>query len=81
MLLCFSLFVYKHTCTSSIKGVKKYVAENNTHGETYVCINSGANTSFDRLEHIAERALLGEKREVVILIIDCVVVVVVVVDG
>mmetsp|Transcript_14963 Transcript_14963/g.25698 ORF Transcript_14963/g.25698 Transcript_14963/m.25698 type:complete len:347 (-) Transcript_14963:1183-2223(-) len=32
----------------SLAGVKKYVREHQTSGETYVCINSGANTSFDR---------------------------------
>jgi threonine dehydratase len=52
----------------SLAGLKKYVQQNNTEGETLICINSGANTNFDRLQHIAERAELGEKREAILAV-------------
>ncbi len=52
----------------SLAGLKKYVQQNNTKGETLICINSGANTNFDRLQHIAERAELGEKREAILAV-------------
>lgn len=34
-------------------------------GQTYVAINSGANTNFDRLRYVSERAELGERREAI----------------
>jgi len=52
----------------SLAGLKKYVQQNNAEGETLICINSGANTNFDRLQHIAERAELGEKREAILAV-------------
>lgn len=45
-------------------GVKKYIQREGTQGKQFAVINSGANVNFDRLRHIAERADLGEKREV-----------------
>ncbi len=47
----------------SLAGLKKYVQQTGAEGETLLCINSGANTNFDRLQHIAERTELGEQRE------------------
>ena len=44
----------------SLAGLKKYVQQTGAEGETLLCINSGANTNFDRLQHIAERTELGE---------------------
>lgn len=48
----------------AVAGVKKYIAREHTHEQTMVVIDSGANINFDRLRHVAERAELGERREV-----------------
>ena len=48
----------------AVAGVKKYIEKNCITEQEFVVINSGANVNFDRLRHIAERAELGEKREV-----------------
>lgn len=48
----------------AVAGVKKYVAYHNLKNKNLVMINSGANINFDRLRHVAERAELGERREV-----------------
>ncbi|PKC05214.1 threonine dehydratase I [Rhizophagus irregularis] len=50
-------------------GIKKYVAENNIKGHTFIAITSGANMNFDRLSFVAERADLGEQREVLVSVI------------
>ena len=53
----------------AVAGLKKYV---NSHrgergrGRKLVAVISGANVNFDRLRHIAERAEVGERREVVL---------------
>ena len=47
----------------AIAGLKKYVEQNKIQGQTLIAIDSGANTNFDRLRHVAERAELGERRE------------------
>jgi threonine dehydratase len=47
----------------AVAGLKRYVAEQKPHNETFVTVNCGANVNFDRLRHIAERAALGEQRE------------------
>ncbi|WP_455199338.1 threonine ammonia-lyase, biosynthetic [Kaarinaea lacus] len=47
----------------AVAGVKKYVAQYQVHGQTFVAIDSGANINFDRMRHVAERAELGERRE------------------
>lgn len=49
----------------SLAGLKKYVEQNDIQGQTLVCIESGANTNFDRLRYISERTELGEKREAI----------------
>ena len=48
----------------AVAGLKKYIKEQQITGRTFVAINSGANINFDRLRHVAERAELGEHREV-----------------
>jgi len=48
----------------AVAGLKKYIKDNNVTNKTFVAINSGANINFDRLRHVAERAELGEHREV-----------------
>lgn len=52
----------------SLAGLKKYVQQTGAKDETLVCINSGANTNFDRLQHIAERTELGEQREAILAV-------------
>ncbi|GAA3926333.1 threonine ammonia-lyase, biosynthetic [Litoribacillus peritrichatus] len=47
----------------SVAGLKKYVERDNVQGQNLVAVISGANTNFDRLRHVAERAEIGEKRE------------------
>ncbi len=49
----------------SLAGLKKYAEENNIQDKTMICIESGANTNFDRLRYISERTEFGEKREAV----------------
>ncbi|MDO3379491.1 threonine ammonia-lyase, biosynthetic [Geoalkalibacter halelectricus] len=46
-----------------LAGLKKYVRRNKVQGQTLVAINSGANMNFDRLRYVAERTLVGEKKE------------------
>ena len=46
-----------------VAAVKRYVAEKNLHGKTFVTITCGANMNFDRLRFVAERAEFGEQRE------------------
>ncbi len=48
----------------AIAGAKKYVASKELKDESIIAIDSGANINFDRLRHVAERAELGEEREV-----------------
>jgi len=50
----------------AIAGAKKYIAANNIQDQAFVVINCGANVNFDRLRHIAERAAVGEQREMLI---------------
>lgn len=52
----------------AVAGAKKYLAENEIHNETFVVINCGANVNFDRLRHIAERAAVGEQREMLMAV-------------
>nr|WP_240457812.1 threonine ammonia-lyase, biosynthetic [Halomonas socia] len=52
----------------SLAGLKKYVQQTGVEGQTLLCINSGANTNFDRLQHIAERTELGEQREAILAV-------------
>ena len=49
----------------SLAGAKLYAAREGGTG-TLVAISSGANLNFDRLRHIAERAEIGEEREVLL---------------
>ncbi len=49
-------------------GLKKYVAAHELKDQQLISICSGANISFDRLRHVAERAELGEKREALLAV-------------
>lgn len=44
-------------------GVYKYLSENNLTGKNIVAINSGANMSFEKLQFVAERTLVGSGKE------------------
>jgi threonine dehydratase len=50
----------------AVAGAKKYIAENNLRGRSFVTISCGANVNFDRLRHIAERAAVGELTEMIL---------------
>lgn len=52
----------------AVAGMKKYIAENNWEGKHVIPICSGANIGFDRLRHVAERAELGEGREILLAV-------------
>ncbi len=51
-----------------IAGLKKYVAMNPSHDSSrnLIAVTSGANMNFDRLRFVAERATLGEGKEVLL---------------
>ncbi len=48
----------------AVAGAKKYIAREQVTDQHFVVIDSGANINFDRLRHVAERAELGERREI-----------------
>ncbi len=47
-----------------VAGIKKYVDRENIKEKCLITIESGANINFDRLRYVAERAQVGERREV-----------------
>ena len=51
-----------------IAGLKSYVEREGIRDRTLVAVLSGANMNFDRLRFVAERAELGEAREVVLAV-------------
>ena len=52
----------------AVAGIKKFLADTEIRDETFVVINCGANVNFDRLRHIAERAAVGEQREMLLAV-------------
>lgn len=52
----------------AIAGLKKYVEQKKISGKTLVAIDSGANINFDRLRYVAERAQVGEHREILLAV-------------
>ncbi|WVH09028.1 MAG: Threonine dehydratase biosynthetic [Fluviibacter phosphoraccumulans EoVTN8] len=52
----------------TVAGMKTWAAQNNAQGKTLVAVASGANMNFDRLRFVAERAELGEQREVILAV-------------
>lgn len=52
----------------AVAGVKKYIAKHQEKDKEFVVINCGANVNFDRLRHIAERAAIGEKQEMLLAV-------------
>ncbi len=52
----------------AIAGAKAYAAQHKLRDKTLVAVASGANTNFDRLRFVAERAEIGEQREAVLAV-------------
>ncbi|MCA9344613.1 threonine ammonia-lyase, biosynthetic [Candidatus Saccharibacteria bacterium] len=52
----------------SVAGAEKYTKMNNLSNKNMVCILSGANLTFERLQFIAERTLIGSGKEVLFAI-------------
>ncbi|MCI0517216.1 MAG: threonine ammonia-lyase, biosynthetic [Woeseiaceae bacterium] len=52
----------------AVAGAKKYLADRQMKGQSVVAIVCGANVNFDRLRHIAERAAVGEQREMLLAV-------------
>ena len=52
----------------AVAGAKAWVQRHGAKGRTLVAIASGANTNFDRLRFVAERAEVGEHREAVLAV-------------
>ena len=50
----------------SLAGLKIYAARSPVRSGALIAINSGANMNFDRLRHVAERAEIGEAREILL---------------
>jgi threonine dehydratase len=50
----------------AIAGAKAWVERHKARGKTLVAVACGANTNFDRLRFVAERAEVGEHREAVL---------------
>ena len=52
----------------AVAGVKRYIADNKVSDQDLVAICCGANVNFDRLRHIAERAAIGEEKEMLLAV-------------
>jgi threonine dehydratase len=52
----------------SIAGAKAYVEKSGVRGKKLVAVASGANTNFDRLRFVAERAEVGDRRETILAV-------------
>jgi threonine dehydratase len=52
----------------AIAGLKKYVKREQITGQILIAIDSGANMNFDRLRYVAERAQVGEHREILLAV-------------
>ena len=52
----------------AVAGIKRYVEQTGIRDRNLIAINSGANINFDRLRHVAERAEVGEGREVLLAV-------------
>jgi len=50
----------------ALAGLKQYAARHPGGTGALIAINSGANMNFDRLRHVAERAEIGEAREILL---------------
>ncbi len=52
----------------AVAGAKAYVERTGVRGKRLVAVASGANTNFDRLRFVAERAGVGEQREAILAV-------------
>ncbi|MFZ2854008.1 MAG: threonine ammonia-lyase, biosynthetic [Rhodocyclaceae bacterium] len=52
----------------AIAGAKAYAVQHKLKDKTLVAVASGANTNFDRLRFVAERAEIGEQREAILAV-------------
>ena len=52
----------------ALAGLKKYIESHRVTDQTLVAIESGANINFDRLRYVAERAQVGEHREILLAV-------------
>ncbi len=52
----------------AVAGLKKYIAQHRLRDKSMVAVVCGANVNFDRLRHIAERAAIGEQREMLLAV-------------
>ena len=52
----------------AIAGAKSYVERTGIRDQKLVAVASGANTNFDRLRFVAERAEVGERREAILAV-------------
>ena len=52
----------------AVAGAKKYIVDNDIENLNLVTICCGANVNFDRLRHIAERAAIGEEKEMLLAV-------------
>ena len=50
----------------AVAGAKQFIADHGISEQTLVTVNGGANVNFDRLRHIAERAALGDRSEMIV---------------
>jgi len=52
----------------AIAGAKAYVEKSGVRGKKLIAVASGANTNFDRLRFVAERAEVGDRRETILAV-------------
>jgi threonine dehydratase len=52
----------------AIAGAKEYAKQHKLKEKTLVAVASGANTNFDRLRFVSERAEIGEQREAILAV-------------
>ncbi|MDR2219376.1 MAG: threonine ammonia-lyase, biosynthetic [Methylobacillus sp.] len=52
----------------AVAGLKEYAQQHKLRDKTLIAVASGANTNFDRLRFVAERAEIGEQREAVLAV-------------
>ncbi|KAJ2521115.1 threonine deaminase [Coemansia sp. RSA 1939] len=53
----------------AVAGLKRYARDRALSGKSLVALTSGANMNFDRLRFVAERAAIGERREVLLSVV------------
>lgn len=52
----------------AVAGLKRYVERTAVEEKSLIAIDSGANINFDRLRYVAERAQVGEHREILLAV-------------